>query len=283
MKILKKLCSYHILTVIVAILAGYIIYQLQTKKLKPQHPTFAIYDVYHKEYTVYQNEVVIPIQAGRVLKRDFGLVLEDQMIGDDTGDNISEKNQRYAELTVMYWIWKNAPKTDYVGIMHYRRLFSNIYYPQNCPEENAVLCSFGLTQFYLEQLMAKYDIILPLRSEIKNVYRHYKHFHHIEDLDLAVEYIKNKYPKMAVAVDNTLSCSSFNNANMFIMRREVFDEYAAWLFDILFHLEDKLSHDTEGYNVRTPGFLAERLFNIWLTYHRNQYRIKELMLNQKNV
>ena len=49
------------------------------------------------------------------------------MIGDNTGDNISKLNSHYCELTAMYWAWKNMDKLnnpDYIGFMHYRRLFN---------------------------------------------------------------------------------------------------------------------------------------------------------------
>lgn len=45
------------------------------------------------------------------------------MIGDDTGDNISDKNREYCELTGIYWTWKNYDKLenpDYIGFIPFK-------------------------------------------------------------------------------------------------------------------------------------------------------------------
>ena len=53
--------------------------------------------------------------------------------------------------------------------------------------------------------------------------------------------------------------------NMFAMKKSLFDEYCAWLFDILFTLETRIDiSDYDKYNARVFGFLSERLFNVWL-------------------
>ena len=63
--------------------------------------------------------------------------------------------------------------------------------------------------------------------------------------------------------------------NMFAMKKSLFDEYCAWLFDILFTLENRIDiSDYDIYNARIFGFLSERLFNIWI--EKKQLKIKEV-------
>jgi len=45
------------------------------------------------------------------------------LTGDNTGENISNKNQYYSELTGIYWVYKNQ-SSDIVGTCHYRRFFT---------------------------------------------------------------------------------------------------------------------------------------------------------------
>ncbi len=53
--------------------------------------------------------------------------------------------------------------------------------------------------------------------------------------------------------------------NMFVMDKKRFDAYCTWLFDILFLLEPSVNlKDYSSYEARVFGFLAERLWNVWL-------------------
>ena len=79
-------------------------------------PTIKIYVVCHKKSYVPKNPYLYPIQVGASIA---GTRLSD-MLDDDEGDNISEKNKSYCELTAQYWAWKNDD-ADYYGFFHYRR------------------------------------------------------------------------------------------------------------------------------------------------------------------
>ena len=81
-----------------------------------------IFVTYKEKHRLLKSDIITPIQAGRTLAKE---ILPD-MIGDDLGDNISNQNDIYSEMSSIYWVWKNYEKVgnpDYVGFMQYRRQF----------------------------------------------------------------------------------------------------------------------------------------------------------------
>ena len=106
----------------------------QTEIENTEKPSVKILIAYHKPSVLIKDEVLTPIHLGRALatesskdgdmsEEDYKWMLEN-MIGDNTGENISHLNRTLNELTSMYWAWKNYDKLgnpDYIGFMHYRR------------------------------------------------------------------------------------------------------------------------------------------------------------------
>ena len=123
-----------------------------------------IYIVCHKEAYIPDIGCFKPIQVGAALtsRRLSG------MQPDNEGDNISEKNKSFCELTAQYWAWKNS-SSDYVGFFHYRRYFSfdtSTEYEEDGWGNIAVgrigeaeLKRFGLSTERIETFTGKYDII----------------------------------------------------------------------------------------------------------------------------
>ena len=68
----------------------------------------------HKEYPMPTDPLYLPVQAGRALHAPLAYT------GDDSGENISDRNRNFCELTCLYWAWKNLNE-DAVGLCHYRR------------------------------------------------------------------------------------------------------------------------------------------------------------------
>lgn len=205
-----------------------------------------IYVMTHKKIADLPEKIYLPLHVGRDGKEDLGYP------GDNTGEQISCKNPYYCELTGMYWLWKNV-KCDIIGVCHYRRFFLR----------DGKL----LKQETIEELMENYPIIVPNSRCVteENVYQHYEKRHNAKDLDLCREVIAEKYPAYISAYDYVMDTILISMANMWITKKDIYDRYCGWLFDILFEVERRL--DMTGYDEyqqRVMGFLSERLFRVWL-------------------
>jgi hypothetical protein len=209
----------------------------------------------HKRFEAPDDAVYLPIQVGKADKPDLGY------IGDDTGDNISYKNPTFCELTALYWAWKNL-NADYIGLVHYRRYLSR--------RRNRIL-----TGEEARQLCSRYDIIVPKKRHyyIETIRSQYAHAHYAEQLEATKAVIQATCPEYLPAFDRVMRQRSAHLFNMFIMKKNLADEYCKWLFDILFQLENKI--DVSGlssFQMRLFGRIAERLFNVWITKNRYKYK-----------
>lgn len=188
-----------------------------------------------------------------------------QYIRDDSGNNISEKNPFFCELTGLYWIWKNT-SDDIVGICHYRRYFT---YRKEILKSNE-----------LDKIFQKYDIILPKKIKFAGtVYQDYKYSeqHNIQDMDMLIQLIDKRYPQYSESLHKVLNNKFFYPFNMMIMKRKYYDKYCEWLFDVLFQLEKIIPYkDYSGAKQRVFGYLSERLMLVWIDYNIDRKKIKEL-------
>ncbi len=89
-----------------------------------REPSIKIFVAHHKPWYIYEDDVYVPIQVWKKKSK-----IDLWILWDDTGDNISEKNDNYAELTAQYWVWKNYDlrDVDYVWFCHYRRYMTKSY------------------------------------------------------------------------------------------------------------------------------------------------------------
>lgn len=210
----------------------------------------------HKAYWMPEDDVYLPLHVGREGKQDLGFV------GDNTGDNISLKNPNFCELTGLYWAWKNL-QCDYIGLCHYRRYFCAGSHGSNVESKHKAIFHREDYEKYLQQ----YDVILPKKRNyyIETVRSQYEHAHNKRDLDEVEHIIAEIYPEYSEAFTKVMNRTKLHILNMFAMKKELFDEYCAWLFDILFELEKRTDiSQYSQYEARVFGFLSERLFNVWL-------------------
>lgn len=212
----------------------------------------SIFTVTHVPFTPPQDPVYVPLHAGRALHEDLGYM------GDDTGDNISEKNPYYGELTGLYWIWKNRSDcADYLGLCHYRRYFLN---------DNGA----PMTAAEYEKILSQYDVIIAKPQVGEYDYRTvYSRSHDIRNLKIAENVIRELYPAYSGAFTEVVSSHSCYVGNLFVAPRALFCAYCEWLFDIFSAMENRVNTNSmDDYHKRLFGFLSEQLLMVWIRHNR---------------
>ena len=209
----------------------------------------------HKEYWVPKDKMYLPIQVGDGDSLGF--------IRDNSGDNISNKNKNYCELTAMYWVYKNLHNYDYIGLDHYRRHFSKNILGN---KKYRVITERQINKYLNEDV-----VILPKPRNyyIETNYSQYIHAHNEEDLVITRQIINEKYPEYIITFDKYMKLTKGHRFNMMVMPKGIFINYCEWLFDILFELENRLNiNDYSKYDQRVFGFVSERLLDVYI-YHNN--------------
>ena len=217
----------------------------------------------HKEYQMPEDKMYLPVHVGAEGKENIGYQ------PDNAGENISNKNAFFSELTGLYWAWKNLD-AEYIGLAHYRRHFKGA-------RKGPDIFDRILTKAEADKLLDKTDIIVTKKRRyfIENIYDHYAHTLYVETLDKAKEIIERKYPEYIPAYNKCMKRTHMHAFNMFIMKKELLDEYCAWIFDILFDLEEALKDKKyNAFHSRYPGRVSEVLLDVWL--ETNGYTYKEV-------
>lgn len=258
-------------------------------------PKIKILVGYHKKAILLKNDVMEPIHLGRAIKnvcdKDGQRSNEEidwlinNMIGDDTGDNISCLNRNLNEMSAIYWAWKNYDKLgnpDYVGLAHYRSVLLVAPYPRY------------YSQTLLEKLGYSYDLYNQLHDDIDfiagefysrgySVYQDWVNMtncttdRELKHLEFLTSYIKENH-KNLYHIWNEYLHQNFvgGQKSIFVMRHKIFFEYCSFMFDVLFAMRKFFDNDgvNQG-NCRVVGKAAEFLSSFYFYYLRSQgYKYK---------
>ena len=232
----------------------------------------------HKEVALPSHPYFLPIQAGAALHEPIKGYQP-----DSEGDNISQKNPHFCELTCHYWAWKNLRNVDIVGLNHYRRYFDfQQSWPQMASDKRFVSVDEFLSKPYtfpdLEQMMHTCDIILPTARHwrVSNS-RQYADYHIGKDWETLRQIITERSPDYIPAFTKTMDRSNHAAGyNMFITSWPLFDKYSAWLFDLLFEVERRVPPAADPVQSRIYGYMSERLINVFCARH--QLRVRHVPL-----
>lgn len=239
-----------------------------------ESPTLKILIAYHKKDKLFKNNFIVPIHLGRAVakenskdgkmsKKDLKWLTKN-MIGDNTGDNISHLNRCFNEMTAIYWAWKNYDKLgnpDYIGFMHYRRLFD--FSEFFSPSGTSTLKKICLEEKNILQILQKYNLIFhrkflfsPKLDKGRIGFEYYQ-----KDIRLSPKYYPTLYKKYKLFKSDM----AFSHYNMFIMRRQDFFQYCETIFDILFTVYNKFIKSAGSPTIpRYVGFASEYLTSFYL-------------------
>lgn len=206
-----------------------------------------IFVMTHKLFKQPRDPVYVPLHVGKALSEDLGYM------GDDTGDNISDLNGFYGELTGLYWLWANYQSEGNIGICHYRRFFIG--------DEG-----FMLSGNDYDEILNEYDIITSQAVTEELPYmEYYGNAHNKHDLELEGQVIREIFPDYYDAFVECMNGKTHYFGNLMVTSKSLFDEYAQWLFTIFAELGDKI--DVSSYDIyhrRIYGFLSEQLLMVWI-------------------
>lgn len=218
---------------------------------------------YHKPGEYISNDIYLPIHVGKSLAK-ISLPIQ----GDDIGENISDMNNLYCELTGLYWAWKNLD-ADYIGLCHYRRFFTfernlcrslihKVYvkirnvkdvfsrHPLSYADTDEIVvkddgslydkanyASIQIKKYLVKNPQIKIVALKPINLGFINNHIYFSivagRFH----LDIIRNIIATKYPKLLENFDKELSSNKLHFANMTICSRDIIDDYCTFLFTIL--------------------------------------------------
>ncbi len=199
---------------------------------------------------------IVPVQAGSALckERVAGLL-------DSDGENISQKNGNYSELTVLYWMWKNClteneDREAYYGLSHYRRILELSEDDLLRMEDNEV------------------DVVLPYPMPYEpDIEEHHKRYLAKQDWQALLTALRELRPEYADACTFILRQKYLYNYNIILARKKVLVDYCNWLFPILERVEQVSEPRGWERKDRYIGYLGETLETLYFMYNQNKLEI----------
>lgn len=277
-------------------------YKQDIKVKETKKPDIKIF-VSHRidmEAETIDNPLYVNVRCGAVYDKRENI----DMLGDDTGDNISEKRNMYNELTVQYWAWKNVD-ADYYGLCDERKYFS-LSEKQN-KSNNKVLYEEYLTQEIIkkyeldnnklvDKLLDENDFVIMQPIDIrkvatpkgyaKNIKMYLQNNNHkllkYEHIEIILDYIRDVYPDIYPYAIKYLNGYQYIQYNNFIMKKILFNEYCSFQFNILFNFEKKFHKNSQFYSeniMQSLNLIGIVLLGIYYKYlSEKNIKYKQLLV-----
>lgn len=218
----------------------------------------------HKDRPL-KEEVVLP---NYVFPLQVGAANTDNRIADLTdnkGENISEKNVNYSELTGLYWIWKNklcvsgasdGNEGQYYGLSHYRRMLK-------FSEDDL-----------LRLVDNDVDVVLPYPMPYEpNIHAHHERYLRDVDWQALLTALRELHPEYADAVPEVFEQRYLYNYNAILAKKRVLREYCEWLFPILKRTEEISVPKGNEREDRYIGYMGESLETLYFIKNADRLNV----------
>lgn len=224
---------------------------------------------------VLRSDILCPVQTGCALAAE----LFPDMWHDNDGENISAQNPKYCELSAHYWAWKNQSKLGnpaFIGLMHDRRHF---LFNRFLPIPNKEVTWFPQSSVYMfppisvayapyvapeviESYFPTYDCmvlkkfnITPLNgaTNMRDGFLYSAEMTH-EIFDIWYDTVKELFPEYAEQLKTFAGGTHYYLCNMFVLRKDLFEEYSSFLFTVLDAVDKQI--DSAGFSTKKMRFLG---------------------------
>lgn len=224
-----------------------------------------IYVASHKPTEKYGDDCYQLMHVGASQHPDVRI--EDAELDNNGEENISGKNDKYCELTGLYHIWKNVHDVDITGLVHYRRFF--VRKSKITKDPNSII----LSKNEIQSIMSEYDVILGEPTDKKYAVGGF--FTNPLDVPEFAIYrnilpsIKLLYPEYVEDYYKEFFEPTMSFCNMMICKKELFDQYCEFLFNVLFDAEKRWVDAGIGIAPREMGYISEYLLNCWIRHNKH--------------
>lgn len=237
----------------------------------------------HKPVVYPKSELFLPVHVGAEGKTPIA-----GMQPDNEGENISDRNFTYCELTAQYWAWKNLD-ADYVGQCHYRRYFCFDGQKHKANDhkqiEEECLSPYSIAKYHIadeeriRSIVESHDLVtapywnvlgsVTLDGTKKTIRSHMVGYGLLSnaDIDELIRICREKQPEYADDLVSYLNGSSYLGYNCFIMRRDLFDRLCEFEFSILEEFDRNFSYeDMTTTRKRICGYFGEILYSVFVNH-----------------
>ena len=205
-------------------------------------------------------DYVYPIQAGASMT---DIRIAD--ITDNKGENISDKNVNYSELSALYWVWKNKlcntgiPEGEdgqYYGLAQYRRML--------------VFSDDDLLRLPDNDV----DVILPYPMPYEpNIHAHHERYLKEADWNALLTALKELQPEYADYFPQVLEQQYLYNYNVILAKKKVLRDYCEWLFPILERTEEMSVPKGCDRHDRYIGYMGETLETLYFIKNADKLNV----------